>query len=57
MRDKFWRLWCNLNYRLCMVEAYLADNRGERVERGEWLTKAADWQREYIMCGRSLRHG
>jgi hypothetical protein len=51
---KLWKLWYSLQYRLCMVDAYLADNRGDHLARAEWLTKAMEYQREYVMCGRRL---
>ena len=51
------KCWCSYNYRMCMVDAYLADNRGDHLARARWLTKAMEWQREYVMCGRTLRHG
>lgn len=54
MREWLWKLWCNYQYRCCMVDAYLADCRGDKFERGEWLCKALDWQREYLMAGRKL---
>lgn len=49
-----WKMWFSLNYRHCMVEAYLASNRGESVVASNWQAKASEWQREYVMCGRSL---
>ncbi len=48
------KFWLSLNYRFCMVEAYLASNRGEVVAAAEWQSKASEWQREYLMCGRGL---
>ena len=54
MRDFLWKCWFSLNYRLCMVEAYLASQRGESVVSSEWQAKASSWEREYQMCGRTL---
>lgn len=54
MRNWLWKLWYSYNYRLCMVNAYLADNRCDHLARAECLTKAMVWQREYVMCGRKL---
>jgi hypothetical protein len=39
------RLWMSLNYRYCMASAYLAQQRGEMVEVGDWLTRADEWDR------------
>lgn len=54
MRNWMWRLWYSLNYRWCMVEAYSASNRGETLVAANWQSKAGEWQREYLMCGREL---
>jgi hypothetical protein len=54
MLVKLWKLWYSLQYRMCMVDAYLADGRGDHLARAEWLTKAMEYQREYLMCGRRL---
>jgi len=54
MRDWFQKLWCSLNYRFCMVEAYRASHRGEVLVAADWQSKASDWERDYIMCGRTL---
>ena len=47
-------MYCSLNYRMCMVEAYFAYNRGEYVTKAQWQAAASEWQRKYIMCGRKL---
>ena len=57
MRNWLWKLWYSYNYRWCMVEAYLADNRGEYMTKAQWQSAAMEWQRKYIMAGRTLRHG
>lgn len=54
MADFFWRCWYSLNYRHCMVEAYLASNRGEWLTKAQWQSAASEWQRKYLMVGRSL---
>ena len=54
MRKWLWKLYCSLNYRHCMVEAYLASNRGEYMTKAQWQVAASEWQREYIMAGRTL---
>lgn len=54
MRNFLERCWCSYNYRWCMVEAYLAHNRGEYVTRAQWQSTAMEWQRKYMMVGRTL---
>ena len=53
----FHKCWLSYNYRWCKVEAYLAYNRGEYMTKAQWEATADEWQRKYIMAGRTLRHG
>jgi hypothetical protein len=52
--DTLRRLWISLNFRYCMSSAYLAQQRGEMLEAADFLTRASEWEREYLMCGRRL---
>jgi hypothetical protein len=54
VREFLERLWYSLNYRHCMVESYLAYNRGEYLTKAQWESAAMEWQRKYLMCGRTL---
>jgi hypothetical protein len=54
MREFLEKCWYSLNYRMCMVEAYFAYNRGEYVTKAHWQAAASEWQRRYLMCGRKL---
>jgi hypothetical protein len=47
-------MFYSLNYRMCMVEAYFAYNRGEYVTKAHWQAAASEWQRKYLMVGRKL---
>lgn len=38
------RLWCSLNYRYCMSNAYLASQRHEIIEAVWWAQQANTWQ-------------
>ena len=54
MLTKLWQFWCSINYRFCMSEAYLAERRGDGFAKGDWMTRAQKWDREYIMSGRVI---
>jgi hypothetical protein len=54
MKTRLVKLWCSMQYRYCMSSAYLASQRGDGVAAADFLCRASDWQREYLMAGRSM---
>ena len=57
MREFLEKCFYSLNYRYCMVNAYFAYNQGEYITKAQWQSAAMEWERKYIMVGRTLRHG
>lgn len=47
MKRIFCMLWASLNYKYCMVEQYLALNRGDTMEAVHWGDQAYYWKRSY----------
>jgi hypothetical protein len=54
MRTVLIKLFISMNYRYCMASAYLASQRGDGVATADFLTRASEWEREYLMAGRRL---
>ena len=48
------RFWISMNYRYRKAEAYLAAQRGDGVAVADFESRASEWEREYMMLGRSL---